>query len=212
MSFFKYLKKTVKQNKHKEQTQELSNETDDELIELWIDSKDEGAYMQLTSRYEKTIFGFVNRRLKDKSLSNDIVQECFLTFLKTPENFKNKKDLRFYFITIARNILIKTNKLNETNDVILETKYEELMAMFDQKPTVDEATIWKQHSEMLTEILDEFGEPHRTICDLYYKEGYKSSEIAEKMNIDSKKVRNIIYQREMYIKIRFSEKLGKIYA
>lgn len=211
MSFFKYLKKIVKQGKHKEEIQELNNHTDDELIQLWIDNEDENAYMQLTSRYEETILEFVNRRLKDRSLSDDIVQECFLVFLKTPENFKNKDDLTFYFIATARNILIKANKLSDTNKVSLEIKDEKLV-LSDQRATIEESFMWKQHAEILTEILDEFGEPHRTICDLYYKEGYKPSEIAEKMNMASKKIRNIIYQCELYIKNRFSQKLGKIYA
>ncbi|MBI4851453.1 MAG: sigma-70 family RNA polymerase sigma factor [Acidobacteria bacterium] len=203
MSFFRYLKKVL-QTRDEES---LSKKTDNELIQTWIENKNENVYMELTYRYENIIFNYVSRRVKDKSSSQDLVQECFLAFLKTPENFLNKDDVKSYFLGIARHVLIKNNK-NNKQDVSVSIDDREATNIANEVNILDE-TLWNSSLDLVTKIMDEFSERDRHICDLYYKEGYKPSEIAKNLDMDSKKIRNIIYNCETYIKKCLAQKLGK---
>lgn len=207
MSFFKYLKKVLQRKDSS--FLNLSEKTDNELIQIWLDSKDENVYMELAYRYETIIFDYVSRRIKDKTLSKDLVQEIFLIFLKAPENFLNKDSVKAYFLAIARNILIKNNK-NDKQSITVNIEDQEVIGIADQKNVIDDE-LWSKYSYLLTEILEELSERDRHVCDLYYKEGYKPSEIAENLGVDSKKIRNLIYNCEVYIKKRLFQKLGKKY-
>jgi RNA polymerase sigma-70 factor (ECF subfamily) len=78
----------------------MSSESDRLLIEQ-IRQGDTGSWDQLIARYEGRLLAFVERRLHDRSASEDVVQETFIGFLNSLPNFDERRELQTYLFTIA---------------------------------------------------------------------------------------------------------------
>src|SRR5918999_4651516 len=73
----------------------------DRLIVQQIRQGDPRAWDQLIHRYEGRLLAFVERRLRDRAASEDVVQETFVGFLNSLPNFDEARELQTYLFTIA---------------------------------------------------------------------------------------------------------------
>src|ERR1700736_509385 len=73
----------------------------DRLLIQQILQGDTRAWETLIARYEGRLLAFVERRLHDRSASEDVVQETFIGFLNSIPNFDEKRELQTYLFTIA---------------------------------------------------------------------------------------------------------------
>src|SRR5256885_7196070 len=73
----------------------------DRLLIQQIRQGDSRAWETLISRYEGRLLAFVQRRLRDRSASEDVVQETFVGFLNSLPNFDDRRELQTYLFTIA---------------------------------------------------------------------------------------------------------------
>ena len=78
----------------------MSSESD-RLLVLQIRRGDPRAWETLISQYEGRLLAFVQRRLRDRATSEDVVQETFVGFLNSLPNFDEKRELQTYLFTIA---------------------------------------------------------------------------------------------------------------
>jgi RNA polymerase sigma-70 factor, ECF subfamily len=78
----------------------MSNESDRLLVQQ-IRQGDSRSWDHLISRYEGRLLAFVDRRLRDRAASEDVVQETFVGFLNSLPNFDERRDLQTYLFTIA---------------------------------------------------------------------------------------------------------------
>jgi len=73
----------------------------DRLLIQQIRSGDSQAWTQLIARYEGRLLAFAERRLRDRSASEDVVQETFVGFLNSLPNFDDRRELQTYLFTIT---------------------------------------------------------------------------------------------------------------
>jgi RNA polymerase sigma-70 factor, ECF subfamily len=73
----------------------------DRLLIQQIRQGDPRAWETLISRYEGRLLAFVQRRLRDRSATEDVVQETFVGFLNSLPNFDERRELQTYLFTIA---------------------------------------------------------------------------------------------------------------
>lgn len=78
----------------------MSSEGDRLLIQQ-IRQGDPRAWEQLIARYEGRLLAFVDRRLHDRTTSEDVVQETFIGFLNSLPHFDDRRELQTYLFTIA---------------------------------------------------------------------------------------------------------------
>jgi RNA polymerase sigma-70 factor (ECF subfamily) len=78
----------------------MASESDKLLIEE-IRRGDTDAWQRLIDRYEGRLLAFARRRLSDRSLAEDVVQEAFVGFLNSLPNYDVERDLQTYLFTIA---------------------------------------------------------------------------------------------------------------
>jgi RNA polymerase sigma-70 factor, ECF subfamily len=78
----------------------MSSESDRLLIQQ-IRQGDARAWEDLIDRYEGRLLAFVERRLRDRAASEDVVQETFVGFLNSLPNFDERRELQTYLFTIA---------------------------------------------------------------------------------------------------------------
>src|SRR5947199_2971356 len=73
----------------------------DRLLIQQIRQGDSRAWETLIVRYEGRLLAFIQRRLRDRSASEDVVQETFVGFLNSLPNFDDRRELQTYLFTIA---------------------------------------------------------------------------------------------------------------
>jgi RNA polymerase sigma-70 factor (ECF subfamily) len=73
----------------------------DRLLVQQIRQGDPRAWDLLIERYEGRLLAFVQRRLHDRTASEDVVQETFVGFLHSLPNFDDNRELQTYLFTIA---------------------------------------------------------------------------------------------------------------
>lgn len=78
----------------------MSADSDRLLIEQ-IRKGDESAWGRLIERYEGRLLAFAERRLRDRSSAEDVVQEAFIGFLNSLPNYDINRDLQTYLFTIT---------------------------------------------------------------------------------------------------------------
>jgi RNA polymerase sigma-70 factor (ECF subfamily) len=84
----------------------------DRLLIQDIRRGDARAWESLIARYEGRLLAFVQRRLRDRAASEDVVQETFVGFLNSLPNFDDRRELQTYLFTIASHKL--TDHLRRT--------------------------------------------------------------------------------------------------
>lgn len=77
-----------------------ANEADRLLVER-IRRGDEQAWNELIGRFEGRLLAFAESRLRDRTASEDIVQETFIGFLNSLPNYDRRRALENYLFTIA---------------------------------------------------------------------------------------------------------------
>lgn len=78
----------------------MASESDRILVQQ-IRQGETRAWEHLIGRYEGRLLAFVQRRLHDRSASEDVVQETFIGFLNSLPNFDENRELQTYLFTIA---------------------------------------------------------------------------------------------------------------
>lgn len=73
----------------------------DEILVDRIGQGDEQAWEELIGRYEGRLLAFVDSRLRNRSTSEDIVQETFVGFLNSLPNYDRKRPLESYLFSIC---------------------------------------------------------------------------------------------------------------
>src|SRR6185437_6334203 len=84
----------------------------DRLLIQQIRQGDPRAWETLISRYEGRLLAFIQRRIRDRGASEDVVQETFVGFLNSLPNFDDRRELQTYLFTIASHKL--TDHLRRT--------------------------------------------------------------------------------------------------
>jgi RNA polymerase sigma-70 factor, ECF subfamily len=77
------------------------NTSADQLLVERISQGEERAWEDLISRYEGRLLAFVESRLRNRSTSEDIVQDTFVGFLNSLPNYDRKRPLESYLFSIC---------------------------------------------------------------------------------------------------------------
>ena len=80
----------------------MANDSDRLLVQQ-IRQGDAGAWEALIARYEGRLLAFVDRRLRDRAASEDVVQETFVGFLNSLPNFDDSRE-RLFGLPIGRTV------------------------------------------------------------------------------------------------------------
>lgn len=76
------------------------NDADQILLDQ-IRAGDERAWQQFIDRYERRVLAYVNARLANRSLSEDIVQETLIGFLTSLPNYDSTAPVEYFLFSIA---------------------------------------------------------------------------------------------------------------
>ncbi|CAN5726808.1 RNA polymerase sigma-70 factor [soil metagenome] len=161
--------------------------TDNELFQL-IAQENEAAFSELFRRYDKRIYPFVLKMIKDKTLAEEITQEIFIKIWSNREKLTIIDQPEAYILTIsARHTLDYIKKrLNENK------KLQRLSVIFrDSSSNETEDTLLLRDSAALIQAaVNKLPPQQKAVYELSRQQGLKYDEIALQLNISQNTVRN----------------------
>ena len=110
----------------------FSHLNDYKLMELYKDG-DDMAFEVIYSRHKDKVYSYLNKRIADKNLVDDIFQGIFTKFHKSRHLYRNEYPLIKWIYTISRSELLDTVKKKKVNLITLKDEHTKI----DNKNTED---------------------------------------------------------------------------
>jgi len=152
---------------------------DYELVQL-IKQKDAGALERLYDRYEKPMYAFAYRILKDSMSAEEVVQELFMRIWKSADRFEyGQGKISSWMFAIVRNISIDVLRKKQSRMPVPYAPEEQLDHIKDQKQTVESEVELKWVRDQVKEAIHHLNYDQQAIIDLIYYQGFTQQEVSD---------------------------------
>jgi RNA polymerase sigma-70 factor (ECF subfamily) len=180
----------------------MSSDSDRLLIQE-IRQGDPRAWETLIARYEGRLLAFVDRRLRDRAASEDVVQETFVGFLNSLPNFDEKRELQTYLFTIASHKLtdhlrrvgrhpLKTS--SDSGDVLAQQLDRHAaassLARSDERRELESAAITRCLGLMVRQWQEKGDFLRLKVLELLWVKGWQNRDVAAFLSISEQQVAN----------------------
>jgi RNA polymerase sigma-70 factor (ECF subfamily) len=171
-----------------------------ELVRKII-QKDEQAFFEFVRRYEKDVFHFINKQLRNKELSEEVTQDVFIDFLDALRDFQFQSSLKTFLFSIAK---------YKTIDVIRKKKVKKVL--FSGLPdyvverlgavVMDDELEKKELVQKMDRVLNSLPFKYRLILQLKYVEGVRVKAIADRLSMNFKSTESLLFRaRKAFIEL-----------
>src|SRR5437762_1371531 len=176
----------------------------DRLLVQQIRQGDSRAWEGLIARYEGRLLAFVERRIRDRAASEDVVQETFVGFLNSLPNFDDRRELQTYLFTIASHKLTdhlrRTGRhplrnLSDSSSDLLEQQFDRQLsassyARKDERQVLETAAIVRCLGQILRDWRERGEHVRLKVLELLWVKGWANRDVAVFLEITEQQVAN----------------------
>lgn len=162
------------------------------------------AWEQLIKRYEGRLLAFVDRRLNDRSASEDVVQESFIGFLNSLATFDVNRELQTYLFTIASHKLtdhlrkIGRHPLKTVSDTPTGVLQQQLdhnpaassVARSDERRTLENDAISRCLGNYLNGLKEKNDWTRIKVLEMLWVKGWANRDVARHLDVSEQQVAN----------------------
>ncbi len=159
-----------------------------------IKQGDKHEFNRLFFRYYASLCSYVTTIIEDSSVSEDIVQNLFVKFWSDRSKIAIHTNLEHYLFKAAKN--------GALNHLRSETNRKKALDKLDimDCPEIEECSTQEEFLQKLEECINQLPERSKEVFRLSRFEELKQKEIAEKLNISIKTIKNQIWKSLKYLK------------
>jgi len=159
----------------------LTKEKDSVLVKAYIDGC-ERSLAVLIERHKLKIYNFINSKVADRDISEDIFQDTFIKVIKTLRkgSYHEEGKLLPWVMRISHNLII--DHFRKSNRIpIFESKdeFDIFQIIGDDAPNIESNMIDKQVVEDLKKLIVELPEDQREVLTMRLYKDMSFKEIAE---------------------------------
>lgn len=181
---------------------QFSTYSDDALLRL-LHEGDTPAFTEIYRKYWESLFRSAYKRLKDKELCKDIVQNIFTDLWNRREEVEIK-DLAAYLHTATRFQVYKQLAKQPLQSEFFQAFEEVLSSAFQS----DESLLEKELLRLVELWISALPEKRRMIFLMHYYEDLSTHEISVRLGISRKTVQNQLNTASTYIRARLAHFLS----
>jgi RNA polymerase sigma factor (sigma-70 family) len=181
----------------------------DELLMMSIAQQDASALEQLYERYERPVYSFVYRIVKDSMAAEEIVQELFMRIWNTAQRLRTDEaagKISSWIFTIARNLSI--DWLRKQGRKPAEAQEQDVLERAASVHSTEREVEHKLLGEEMQEALSELNAEQKQVVELIYFMGYTQQEVSLREAIPLGTVKSRVRLALMQLRKRF-EAFGK---
>lgn len=131
-------------------------------------------------KYQKLVFGYSFKMLKDKQKAEDITQEAWMRVIKNSQNFKPTGAVKSWILSIARNLVIDEFRLTKKWVELDDEKWD---AIEDTQSDLESLFEGQERGEALRAAFESLPENQKVILSMILIEELNQSEVAVKLGI-----------------------------
>jgi len=176
----------------------------DRLLICQIRQGDPRAWDTLIARYEGRLLAFVERRLRDRAASEDVVQETFVGFLNSLPNYDEERELQTYLFTIASHKLTDHLRrvgrhpllpLSESSSDLLQQQLDRQpaassLARSQERKELESEAVSHSLGKLIQEWKDKGDFPRLKVFELLMVKGWANRDVAAFLGISEQQVAN----------------------
>ena len=173
----------------------LSNYYQASDTQIWDDFLlgNKEAYSFMYEKYSRVLYNYGYKIAQNRQLTEDCLQDLFLTILETRERLSHTDSIKFYLMrSLRRDIVRKLNgvaKHRSPNDHDVEFKVE-----FQYEPTWLDSQISRERSETILHELNQLPARQKEALFLKFFDNLSYEEIAGIMGIETTSAYKVIYK------------------
>ena len=153
-----------------------------------IATGDKSAMARLFRALEKPLFAFVQARLNDSHLSNDILQDVFLEVWRGAARFEGRSSVRSWIFGMAWRKVIDVHRANRRLSFS-----DDLPDMEDDQPGAAALIEQEEESRQLKGCMDGLKDDHRVAIELAFYQDLGYREIAEVLGVPEGTVKTRVF-------------------
>ena len=176
----------------------------DRLLIQQIRRGDMGAWEDLIDRYEGRLLAFIERRLRDRAASEDVVQDTFIGFLNSLPNFDERRELQTYLFTIAAHKLTDhlrrqgRHPVRTASDSPNDILHQQLdhqpgassMARSEERRQLENDAITRCLGQMIAQWRDKGDLTRLKVLELLWVQGWANRDVASYLKVSEQQVAN----------------------
>lgn len=186
-------------------------------LQLWKNGNMRG-YNQIVERYQKPLFHFIYRIVRDMDESKDILQETFVRMYKYKERFDEEKSLKSWLYQTANNLCIdffrkhKPGRVNfyDQQDSLFSTLVESSGLEREKQP--DEIAQDNRLYEIILKAIEQLPKKQKMVMTLRSCKNLSLKEIAEVMGCTQQTVGTTLFAARKKLIQLLSPVLEELYG
>lgn len=166
--------------------------------------EDEEAFNNLYVKYKPVIYKFVLSFIKEPALSEDIIQNVFVSVWLTRKKIDPDKPISSYLFTCARNEVYDFFKALSKDRKLLEENWENYS---ESRNVTEEHLDAIELDALVKSAIEKLSEKKRAIFELSKYKGMTHEQIAKELGISKNTVKNHMVETLKYLKesIRYED-------
>ncbi|MGH7172829.1 MAG: RNA polymerase sigma factor, partial [Gemmataceae bacterium] len=158
----------------------------------------------LIARYEGRLLAFIQRRLRDRDASEDVVQETFVGFLNSLPNFDDRRELQTYLFTIAAHKLTDhlrrsgrhpLRSLSDSSSDLLDQQIDDhpaasSAARSEERQELESAAIVRCLGQILRGLEEKGDWVRLKVLELLWVKGWANRDVAVFLKVSEQQVAN----------------------
>lgn len=163
--------------------------------QIWDDflQGSKAAYSFMYEKYARILYNYGYKIAQDRQLTEDCLQDLFLTILETRERLSHTDSIKFYLMRALRRDIVR--KLNAQHRFADAAEPEVgFRVEFHYEPTWLDSQISKERSEALLEELNQLPARQKEALFLKFFDNLSYEEIAGIMGIETTSAYKVIYK------------------
>lgn len=156
--------------------------TDEELVRLYYHGND-GAFDELLSRHQQSLYNYILYTVRDNGLTDDIFQDTFMRAISTIQDGKYTESGKFkaWIMRIAHNLMIDHFRQKKNEKTVSNDEYESDLlnnpSLCDE--TVDVTMAREQVYRDVKKLMKHLPDTQRQVVEMRYYKNLSFKEIAD---------------------------------
>ncbi|GGH67028.1 RNA polymerase sigma-70 factor (ECF subfamily) [Filimonas zeae] len=168
-----------------------------ELLQL-IAAGDESAFREFFHLYRDRLYTFIFRFTKSAHVTEELVQDIFMKCWTNRASLPDIANPNGYLSFMARNKCIDYLRKVANENAMLETVWKRIAA---EQNTTEEQVNMAEARRLIEASLAQLSAQKRSVFHLSRYEGLSSREIAERLNLSERTVRNIMSEVLKHVRL-----------
>lgn len=188
--------------------------SDKKLINIYLESNDECAFDELVNRYIDRIYALCFRITKNKEITEDVVQEIFVTLSQKLHTFRAESSFSTWLYRISTNaalMKIRKEKRHNSEEISEDIYYDNsdtkkyVYIAKDSSKRPDDYILKKEAEQAFNTALNELPETYRLVIHLKDIDGFSYNQIANILDISTQAVKSRIHRARLVLRENLSE-------